>query len=49
MSITQAKLPSLKKKLEEKEMLEKELDKVDDKIDEIVGETKVKITKKNKK
>ena len=49
MSLLNAKLPSLKKKLEEKELLEKELVKVDDKIDEIVGESKVKIIKKKSK
>lgn len=49
MGISDAKLPSLKKKLEEKQVLETELTKVEDKIDELVGEKKVKIIKKNKK
>jgi len=41
-------MPSLKEKLEQKAVLQKELIKLDDKIDEIVGEPKVKI-KRNKK
>lgn len=36
-------LKSLKDKLEEKTVLETKLAEVDDKIDEMVGETKVKI------
>lgn len=49
MGISNAKMPTLKKKLEEKAILESELVKVEDKIQEIVGEKKVKIIKKNKK
>ena len=49
MSLSNAKLPSLKQKIEEREKIEKELEKIDDKIDEIVGEKKVKIIKKIKK
>jgi hypothetical protein len=41
-----AKLVSLKQKLEEKEKLEKEVAKVSDKIDTLVGEKKEKIAKK---
>lgn len=42
-------LKSLKDKIEEKAVLQKELEKVDDKIDEIVGDTKVKIKSKGSK
>lgn len=43
------RMKSLKDKLEAKAVLQKELEKVDDKIDEIVGDTKVKIIKKKSK
>jgi len=43
-----AKMSSLKDKIEEKAVLEKEIEKVDDKIDELVGEKKAKIIKKKK-
>lgn len=42
-------MKTLKDKLEEKKALQEAIVKVDDKIDEIVGETKVKITKSKKK
>lgn len=42
-TLNDAKMPTLKQKLEEKAALETELAKVDDKIDEIAGETQVKI------
>lgn len=38
-------LKTLKDKIEEKAVLQDQLDKVDDAIDEIAGETKVKIKK----
>lgn len=38
-------LKTLKDKIEEKAVLQKELDKVDDAIDEATGDTKVKIKK----
>ena len=41
-----SKLPTLKQKLEEKALLEKEVEKVDDKIDELTSPKKVKIKKK---
>ena len=47
--MSESKLPTLKEKLEIKEVLEKELIKVDDAIDEITNPKKVKIIKKNKK
>ncbi len=44
------RMENLKDKLETKAVLEKELAKVDDKIDEITGDKKVKIKRKiNKK
>lgn len=49
MSLSDAKMPTLKQKLEEKAVLEQELAKVDEKIDEIAGEKKVKITRKSLK
>jgi len=45
-TLASAKLVSLKKKLEEKEVLEKEVAKVSDKIDTLVGEKKEKVSKK---
>lgn len=49
MSLNDAKLPTLKKKLEEKQVLEQELAKVDEAIDSITKPIKVKITKNKKK
>lgn len=49
MSLQKFKKPSLKDKLTKKEVLEKELTKVDDEIDAITGEKKVKISKKKSK
>lgn len=49
MSLGKFKRKTLGQKLEEKAVLEKELVKIDDKIDEIVGDTKVKIIKKKLK
>lgn len=43
------KMGSLKEKLEEKAILERAIIKVEDKIDEIVGDKKVKIIKKKSK
>ena len=45
-TLANAKLVSLKQKLEQKEVLEKEVAKVSDKIDTLVGEKKEKIAKK---
>jgi hypothetical protein len=42
------RMESLKDKLETKALLENELVKVEDKIDEMVGEKKAKISKKKK-
>lgn len=49
MALNDAKLPTLRKKLEEKQVLEKQLADVDEAIDKITKPIKVKITKKNKK
>ena len=49
MSLQEAKLPKLIDKLETKAVLEKELAKVDDAIDEITSPKKVKIKRKLKK
>lgn len=45
MGIQNPKLVTLKQKLEEKALLEKEIVKVSDKIDTLVGEKKAKIKK----
>ena len=45
-TLSSAKLVSLKQKLEEKEVLEKEVEVVDEKIEKLVGEKKEKIVKK---
>ena len=45
-TLNDAKMPSLKDKLEEKVILENKLVEVDDAIDKITGEKKVKISKK---
>ncbi len=45
---TPKKFPTLKQKIELKKALEEKLVKVEDEIDEITGEKKVKITKINK-
>lgn len=45
-TLANAKLVSLKQKLEEKELLEQEIVKVDEKITTLVGEKKQKIAKK---
>ena len=42
-------MKSLKDKLEEKAVLETELAKIDDKIDELAGDKKVKISKRKSK
>lgn len=49
MSLKEAKLPTLKEKLEAKIELEKQLAQVDEAIDNITKPTKVKIKKNNKK
>lgn len=49
MSLKDSKLPTLKEKLEAKISLEKELQKVDDAIDEITKPVEVKIIKSKKK
>lgn len=48
-TLKDAKMPTLKGKLETKHVLEQELAKVDDAIDEITGPKKVKIIKKKSK
>jgi hypothetical protein len=42
-TLNEAKMPNLKQKIEAKAVLEKEIVKLDDEIDELVGEKKVKI------
>ena len=42
-------MKSLKDKIEEKALLEREIEKVDDKIDEMIGDKKVKIKSKKSK
>ncbi len=49
MSLTNSKMKSLKDKHEELELIEKKKVEVEDKIDELVGEKKSKISKVNKK
>ena len=48
MSLSEAKLPNLKQKLEEKAVLEKEIEKVDDTIEELTNPKKVKVVKNKK-
>jgi hypothetical protein len=45
-TLANSKMVSLKQKLEEKEVLEKAVEKVDEKIEKLVGEKKEKIAKK---
>jgi len=49
MGLKDFKMPSLKEKLETKAVLEKELAKVDEEIDEVTSPKKVKIKRKIKK
>lgn len=48
MSLQSAKLVSLKQKLEEKAILEEAVEKVEEKIDKLVGEKEIKIKRKKK-
>lgn len=47
MAKISAKMPNLKNKIEEKLALEKELEKVDDEVQELEGDKQAKISKDN--